>query len=161
VEALAFAVAELLPRLLARGFAGRLWAAGSHPEQLAGLRHPRLERLGYQSDLRPLLNRARVAFLPLVTGAGMKGKVAQALAAGVPVVTTSIGAQGFHPAQGHLRVGDTPDDLVRETLRLYDDPERWQAQRAAGLAYAAKHFSRAAVRAVLAGEFAGVDDGRR
>lgn len=149
VEAVEFAVSELLPLLVQRGFPGRLLVVGSDPERLAHLRHERLDLLGYQPDLQPYLNRARLAFYPLVSGAGMKGKVGQALAAGLPVVTTALGAQGFGPAGAHLAVADQAEELVAGVRRLYDDVQAWETARAAGLAYAAGHFGRAALRRMM------------
>lgn len=153
VEAVEFAVSELLPLLVQRGFSGRLLVVGSDPERLAHLRHERLDLLGYQPDLTPYLNRARLAFYPLVSGAGMKGKVGQALAAGLPVVTTSLGAQGYGPAGRHLTVADQVAELVAGVLALYHDAHAWETARSAGLAYAAGHLGRDVLRRMMAVAF--------
>jgi glycosyltransferase involved in cell wall biosynthesis len=68
--------------------------------------------VGYVADLAPLYARARVAISPLRFGAGVKIKTIEAIQHGLPVVATSVGAEGF-------RV-DNPDAIVVE-----DDPERF------------------------------------
>ena len=64
---------------------------------------------------------------PLRYGAGMKGKITQALAAGLPVVTTPIGAEGL---EGHdeecLLVADDPMGLATHTIRAWRDDELWR-----------------------------------
>ena len=153
VDAVRYAVAEMLPRLEASGVDGRLLVVGPESGQLAGLRHPRLEVLGYRSDLSQVFNRARVAFYPLITGAGMKGKVAHALAAGLPVVTTPLGAQGYVGAENYMRIADAPAGLVALLAEVYSNASTWQSLREAGLAYVARHLEHAPVRAVLEQEF--------
>ena len=63
-----------------------------------------VELLGHVPELEPYLDRTAISIAPLRYGAGMKGKVSTALASGVPMVTTSVGAQGFR-----ARVGQAPD----------------------------------------------------
>ncbi len=78
--------------------------------------------LGYVPETGPYLDRAAVAIAPLRYGAGMKGKVAEALLSGVPVVTTSIGAQGFGIVSGeHALVADTPADFAASVQRVLTD----------------------------------------
>ena len=149
VDAIQHAVTQLLPLLAARGFPGRLLVAGADEDRVAHLRHPGLEVLGYVPDLTSLLNRARLAFFPLITGAGMKGKVAHALAAGLPVVTTPEGAAGYRDAENYMRIADTPAGLVAQVEALYADEASWCSQREAGLAYASAHLTRASVQAIL------------
>ncbi len=64
----------------------------------ARARRPDVEVTGWVEDLEPLIDVARVMVAPLRYGAGMKGKVTQSLAAGLPVVTTPIGAEGLDAA---------------------------------------------------------------
>ena len=63
---------------------------------------------------------------PLRYGAGMKGKVTQSLAAGVPVVTTSVGAEGLQAQSGRdLMVADDDAGFVSAVAELHRDPELW------------------------------------
>ena len=65
---------------------------GAAPPEVRELAGPNVVIAGWVSDLDPVMNSARVSAAPVRYGAGVKGKVAQALASGVPVVTTAVGA---------------------------------------------------------------------
>ena len=76
------------------------------------------------------LNRAKVSIAPVLFGAGMNGKIGEAMAAGVPVVTTALGAQGMGlTPEVNCLVGDTPEEFVRQIQRLYKDEELWERIR--------------------------------
>ncbi len=82
---------------------------------------------GYVPDVEPLLRDARVFVAPLRFGAGIKGKVGEAMAHGIPVVTTSIGAEGFGLTHGlDVMIGDDPAAFAAATAELYSDEELWQ-----------------------------------
>jgi glycosyltransferase involved in cell wall biosynthesis len=81
----------------------------------------------------PYLHQARVSVAPLRYGAGMKSKVGEALAAGIPVVLTSVAAEGMGLVhEEHVLIADTADDFAAAVQRLYDDPELWERLRQAG-----------------------------
>ncbi|HWX87480.1 MAG TPA: glycosyltransferase, partial [Solirubrobacteraceae bacterium] len=65
------------------------------PPEVQALAAPLVDVTGWIEDLKPLLDNARLMVAPLRYGAGLKGKVTQALAVGLPVVTTPIGAEGI------------------------------------------------------------------
>jgi glycosyltransferase involved in cell wall biosynthesis len=96
------------------------------PADIMGLSTtPGVRVLGYVHDLEPHLDRAAVVVAPLRYGAGMKGKVADAMAAGIPVVTTAIGAQGLGIVSGtHGLVADTAEAFSRAVCELFADPVR-------------------------------------
>ena len=61
--------------------------------------------------------------VPLRFGAGVKGKVVEALHAGTAVVTTSCGAEGIPAAETALRIQDDPTAFAQEVIHLYQHPE--------------------------------------
>ena len=69
---------------------------------------------GWVPEVTPYLDSHCVAIAPLRFGAGMKGKVGQALAAGLPVVTTRVGAEGMHLEAGKAA-------LIADSLRTRSD----------------------------------------
>jgi len=72
---------------------------------------------------------------PLHYGAGIKGKITQSLAAGLPVVTTPIGAEGLDGGEDRcMLIGHSPQELAVETIRLYKDDELWLNLSRAGQA---------------------------
>jgi glycosyltransferase involved in cell wall biosynthesis len=83
-------------------------------------------------------------------GAGFKGKIATALAQGIPVVTTSIGAEGMNlDPGGNVLIGDDADTFRRSVLELYTDDLLWKRLSAAGLDFARKSYSRESTREVV------------
>ncbi|HXY27767.1 MAG TPA: glycosyltransferase, partial [Acidimicrobiales bacterium] len=89
----------------------------------------------------PHLHAARVSVAPLRYGAGMKGKVGEALAAGLPVVLTSVAAEGMALVDGrHALVADTPEEFAAAVARLHTDPELWTRLRDAGRAHVDAHL---------------------
>jgi glycosyltransferase involved in cell wall biosynthesis len=91
-------------------------------------------------DIKPYFQRTGVLLYAPGRGSGMKIKVLEALGFGVPVVTTSEGVEGL-PAEDGVHVGLTEDDagLVERTVRLLQDPEGQNRQRAAGRALLESH----------------------
>jgi len=64
---------------------------------------------------------------PLRFGAGLKGKLVEAMQCGTPSVTTSIGAEAMHgnlPWSGE--VADTPEDFAQAAVKLYTDQSAWE-----------------------------------
>lgn len=107
---------------------------------------------GYVEDLRPLLDRAAVSVAPLRYGGGMKGKVCQALASGVPVVTTPFGVQGLADIVGDaVAVGDTPASFASAVLRILSDEQTASRMSSAATLAAEKGFSVDIARTALIG----------
>jgi GT2 family glycosyltransferase/SAM-dependent methyltransferase len=107
---------------------------GPHaPSEVQTLASPLVDVAGWIEDLQPLLEGSRLMVAPLRYGAGMKGKITQALAAGLPVTTTSIGAEGL---EGHdeecLLIADDPKGLATHTIRAWRDDELWRSLSHAG-----------------------------
>ena len=76
-----------------------------------------------EEELSELYRTCRIVVVPLRYGAGVKGKVIEALYNGAPVVTTSIGAEGIAEAESVMYIKDAPEEFAEETVRLYQNPE--------------------------------------
>lgn len=88
---------------------------------------------GYVPNLRTYLDSCLVSIAPIRYGSGMKGKVAEAMAHGLPVVTTSIGGEGMDLEPGvDVLVGDTPREFARRVVELCQDEALWQRIATAG-----------------------------
>lgn len=82
---------------------------------------------GYVPEVEPYLRNARVFIAPLRFGAGIKGKVGEAMAHGIPVVTTSIGAEGFGLTHElDVMIADDPAAFAAAVARLYSEKELWE-----------------------------------
>jgi glycosyltransferase involved in cell wall biosynthesis len=84
-----------------------------------------------------------VFVVPLRFGAGTKGKITVALAHGVPVVTTPIGAEGFaDPILGALRVCATAEEFAEAVVELSTEDEAWEEARRLTISAAAEAWDR-------------------
>ena len=78
-------------------------------------------------DLAAMLARARVAVAPMRYGAGLKLKTVEAMAHGVPVVSTALGAEGLGGTERlHLLVADEPHEIAAAIAALLADDELWR-----------------------------------
>ena len=129
--------AEVLPLLRSDLPALRFVAAGANPsDRVQALAGDQVEVTGQVPDLAELFDRCRVFVCPLRVGAGAKGKIASALAHGIPVVSTSVGIEGVGLVDGeHVLVADTPAEMAAAVLRLYCDPDLWERLSQAGQAF--------------------------
>jgi glycosyltransferase involved in cell wall biosynthesis len=79
---------------------------------------------GYVADLEPYLAQAAAFIVPLRAGSGMRVKILNALAQGLPIVSTSVGREGIAVTDGQdILIGDTPADFAAAVLRLLDSPD--------------------------------------
>lgn len=119
-----------------------LQVIGNDPEHFARtLATPSIVPVGYVASTLPYLHRAKVSVAPLRFGAGMKGKVGEALATGLPVVATSIAIEGMGLVDGeHVLVADTAAEFVEAITRLYTDEVLWNTLRQQGSAHIEKNF---------------------
>jgi glycosyltransferase involved in cell wall biosynthesis len=114
----------------------RLWLVGRHPPD--ALRRqvfafPHVELHADVADVRPFLNGAGVLAVPLRIGGGSRLKILEALASGVPVVSTRVGAEGLCLEPGrHLTVVEDVDQMAAALVEAIRSPKAALAQAAAG-----------------------------
>ena len=102
---------------------------------------PGVEYRGRVEDLAPAYERAHAAVVPLRAGAGSRLKVLEALARGVPLVSTPLGVEGFDLRDGeHALIAGEPD-AIAERLALLDASLRGNRALAASLVDAGYHFA--------------------
>lgn len=106
--------------------------------------------VGFVPSVEEALARYRVFTCPLTYGAGMKGKVGSAAATGLPIVTTTIGAEGFPFVAGkNCLIADTPHDFATACLALLQDDSLWtKISQASPAVVAAACGTDAALRAL-------------
>ncbi len=127
-DAVLWFVREVWPILQAMGYSDSFNIAGSHvPPEIKNLASDRIVIRGYVRDLPPLFKEHRLSVAPLRYGGGIKGKIVTSLSFGLPVVATSMGAEGMGlgPDDGIL-VADAADRMAEQIVRLYNDSELWR-----------------------------------
>lgn len=109
---------------------------------------------GYQTDnirftgkisderLKELYLSSKIALAPLRFGAGVKGKVVEAMYYGVPIVSTDFGVEGLIPGfEDFITISNTEQDFANSILNLYDDKISLEKFSALSLTYSKKYFS--------------------
>lgn len=126
-DGLLWFVQDILPQIEAEipGVVLHVIGSNADDEVLALNARPDVDVLGFVSieKLDEMYRRSRVVVVPLRFGAGVKGKVVEALHAGTAVVTTSCGAEGIPAAETALRIQDDPTAFAQEVIHLYQHPE--------------------------------------
>jgi hypothetical protein len=101
------------------------YGSEGHADEIEGHRNARM--IGYVEDAEAALARYPLFVCPMTYGAGMKGKMGVAAGAGTPIVTTSVGAEGFAFVNGaNCFVADDPEEFAACCLRLLRDDAVWQ-----------------------------------
>jgi polysaccharide biosynthesis protein PslH len=135
VDAMLWFGSEIWPKIRAAR-PETTWAiAGQKPHRrLARLRElPGVTVTGRVEDVRPYLAGATVYVMPFRMGSGTRLKLIEAMAVGVPMVSTRLGAEGFPVEDGReLLLAEEPEAFARAVLRLLDDEELRARLRAAG-----------------------------
>lgn len=124
VDAICWFADEVMPRVLSVCPEAVLNIVGSRvTESVRKLdARPGVRVVGFVESTDEWLDSAAVSVAPLRYGAGMKGKVTEALSAGVPIVTTTIGAQGLNAVSGtHLHIADNPQSFADAIVRCLQD----------------------------------------
>jgi glycosyltransferase involved in cell wall biosynthesis len=78
--------------------------------------------VGHVVDVEPYFRRCRAMVVPLRSGSGMRVKILDALARGIPTVTTTVGCEGIDAESGrHLLIADAPSAFADSVIRLLTD----------------------------------------
>jgi len=151
VDAVDFLLDEVLPLIRRCSQELEVHIVGSNmPNGWQAITDPHIHLHGFVADLSPLYEKVRLAVAPLRYGAGVKGKVNQAMAHCVPVVATTMAVEGMYLVDGRdVLVADTAEDFARAVVRLHTDEALWQDIADGGLRNIKQHFSIAAVEAKL------------
>ncbi|MBO7066209.1 MAG: glycosyltransferase [Alphaproteobacteria bacterium] len=137
---------EIMPRVWAKKPDIKIHMVGSNmPKALADLAatYPNVVLDGFVTDeqLNTLYRQIKMSVIPLRFGAGIKGKIVEAIYNKVPVITTTIGAEGITSDQDFLTVFDDTEKLADAIIEMYDDNDRLQKISDASPAFIKKHFS--------------------
>lgn len=144
-DAIRWFASEIFGRIQERVPGARLTVVGRSPStalrELAA-RNSAIEITGTVADVRPYLERAAVSVVPLRIGGGTRLKIYEAMAMALPVVSTSIGAEGLPVRHGEqLLIADDSEEQVAAICALLTDPQRAATLSANALRHVQEHCS--------------------
>ena len=133
VDALRWYCREVLPHVRAELPRFRTLVTGKNPPlAVERLADENVLLLGFVESIRELYNAARVALAPIRVGAGVKNKTMEALQYGVPVIATTVGAEGIElDDRVEIDVTDDPREFARRLIVLATDDGVWRSRREA------------------------------
>lgn len=142
-EGVNYFVKDVMPRLRQRLPGTNFLIYGSDvTDQLKALQAPDVIVKGYVESVAEVYDSCRVFVVPLLSGAGLKGKVVGALAHGVPSVLSPIAVEGTGASDGkEVAVAHSIEQWVNRIQRLYEDREFWRLMSTTSRTFARNHYS--------------------
>jgi GT2 family glycosyltransferase len=142
-EAVRYFISEVMPMLRreAPGILLKIYGS-SLPAELRKLAADDIVIAGYVPDVAEVYQDCRIFIAPLLSGAGIKGKVIGALAAGTPTIMTSLAGEGIGVSRGvEAIVADSPAEWVSAVASLYNVESRWNEMSRHALNFARASYS--------------------
>lgn len=135
---------EILPRIWAESPESRFFVVGARPAAAVvelGRRDPRIVVTGYVADATPYLEKCAAFIVPLRAGGGMRVKILDAWARGLPMVTTTLGCEGIEVVPNeNLMIADSPQAFATAVSRLLNDPAYAHTLARNGRAWVEQHY---------------------
>jgi len=145
VEGVLWFAREVFPRVLECAPDARFVVVGKNPPaavQALTAAFPNVEVTGYVPDPTPYLAETAAFVVPLNAGGGMRVKVVDAWGWGLPIVSTTIGAEGIDVQDGkNILLGDTPEAFAEAVIRLLENPALGERLRANGRQWVETHYN--------------------
>jgi len=143
VDAMEFFIKEIFPVLHSLKPDLKLLIVGSHlPKSIATYASSHIIIKGFVPDIKPIFDRIRLSIAPIRYGAGVKGKINTSMTYGVPVVATTIAAEGMNLIHNKdILIADTPEDFAKQIVRAYDEKQIWTSLSNSGKVNIERHFS--------------------
>jgi glycosyltransferase involved in cell wall biosynthesis len=150
LDAARFLAEEIMPRVRREDSSIECLLVGSRmPPEIRRLQAPGIVVLGHVPELGSLFERVRLTVAPLRYGAGVKGKVLESLAAGVPCVMSPVAAEGIELPATLAAIGSNTEELATQILRLYSSDPAGNGSMQAALSFIGERFTEAEVAARL------------
>ena len=144
IQAAHYFTTEVLPLIKKEIPDVRLYIVGNKPPdeiKALGTMDQNVVVTGFVEDVKPYFLKATVFVAPLFIGGGIITKILDAMAAGLPVITSSIGNEGVDALpEKDLLIANTPEDFAKMVLLLMKDHKLWSAYSENGKAFVRKHF---------------------
>ena len=141
---LLFCLEQVMPKVRERRPAARLLVAGSEASSSlrAAIDRDGAEYLGEVDEIRSVLGRYAVFVAPILTGSGVRVKILEAFACGIPVVSTTLGAEGLCDRDsGIAEIADRPAEFATAVARLLDRESEARSMALAARAAVEKNWN--------------------
>ena len=127
IETVAYFAREILPIIRQAVPDVTFYIVGSRPTEEVvqlGKDHPNVVVTGFVESVLPYMHKAAAFVAPMRIARGLQNKILEAMAAGVPVVTNSLGYEGIDAQRdADLFVEDQPDRFAQQVIRLLNEPQ--------------------------------------
>lgn len=142
VDGMVYFVNEIMPMITRLFPKLNLYIVGSNvPQKILKMASKNVIIKGYVKDLEPILEETLISVAPLRYGAGIKGKIGTALAAGIPVIATSIAAEGMKlKPDENILIANDPSEFVDQLKKLMEDETLWNKLSENGLKFAKEQW---------------------
>lgn len=143
VDAVKWFAGEIFPIIKEKISDIKFYVLGSDPpKDIKSLSSKDITVTGYVKDLTPYLEECRLSVAPLRYGAGVKGKINQSMSYGLPVITTSIGAEGMALVdRENAMIADDPAEFAEKTVKAYNDEKLWNRLSKNSIKNVQEHYS--------------------
>jgi GT2 family glycosyltransferase/glycosyltransferase involved in cell wall biosynthesis len=150
-DAVLFFLKEVYPLVSERLGDAKFYIIGDKaPPEIVALATEKIIVAGLQRDVRPFFDSVRLSVAPLRFGAGVKGKINQSMAFGVPVVATSVAVEGSGLRdREEILVADKPEDFAQAIIELYESEQLWMRLSENGIRKTRELYSVEAAREKL------------
>jgi GT2 family glycosyltransferase/glycosyltransferase involved in cell wall biosynthesis len=147
-DAVLYFVKEIFPLIKKQLPEIKFYIVGNNPsEKIKALSKNDIIVTGWVFDVKDYIDKCRIEVVPLRFGAGNKGKVGEALSSGLPIVTTSIGAEGMGiENEVHAFVTDEPVQFANYVIKLYNSEDLWNKFSELGKKLVAQQYSSTLMR---------------
>ncbi|CAA0107479.1 N-acetylglucosaminyl-diphospho-decaprenol L-rhamnosyltransferase [Halioglobus japonicus] len=127
LEAVEYLLNEIMPLLLTVNPDITLSVYGSNmPEEFSKHQSDNVQMVGFVENLDEIYHKHRIFVAPLISGAGIKGKVLEAMAYGVPCVVSEFAVEGTGLTNGvSTLIAEDPHEWVNAIAQLYNDEALW------------------------------------
>jgi len=155
VDGVKWFVEEIYPLIVKKKNIPLFIVGSNPPDEIKNLANDKITVTGFVSDeeLENLYSSCRMVVAPLRYGAGIKGKIIEAMSKGIPIVTTSIGVEGIPKTDEIISVNDKTQDFASAVLKLYDDEKRLEEISIQMRKYIKQYFSPSAAWEIVKNDF--------
>lgn len=163
LDAVIYFLDEIFPLVLKKLPDVVFHIVGSHtPPEIFARSSGNVEVHGYVRDVTPFFENCRVFAAPLRYGAGMKGKIGQALSFGLPAVTTGIGAEGMNLSDGNeILLAEDAATFAEKIAAAYTDELLWRRLSENGYKFIEENFSPQEIKRKIESLLLNTVDGKR